>query len=233
MGAQRCGIVLAGLLLLLGAWPGLAGPGPRKDIVFGNIQEPASLNPLTVTGTVEKAVIVLFASFVENVRNDRLEPINEAVEQLPTLRNGLWKVQPDGRMELTWKLRRDVKWHDGRPLTVDDLLYTWELWRNPRGPFGARPTLQDIESLQRIDDYTIAVRFKRQTIRANLWWLGAFPAPVPRHVVEPMVRRVGIEKFAEIPYGQDPRVTIGTGPYILKSWLRGNEMVFEANPHYH
>ncbi|MBI4278457.1 MAG: peptide ABC transporter substrate-binding protein [Armatimonadetes bacterium] len=219
--------------MVAGAWPGAAGPGPRREVVFGNIQEPSSLNPLVITGAVEKALTVLYTALVENVKNDRLEPLNEYVEQVPTLRNGLWKVFPDGRMELTWRLRRDLKWHDGRPLTAADVLYTWELWRNPQGPFGARPTLPDIESIRQVDDHTLLVRFRQPNARANLLWLGAFPAPVPRHVVEPMVRRTGIERFAEILYGQDPRVTVGVGPFILKSWLRGNEMVFEANPNYH
>ncbi|MBI4277959.1 MAG: peptide ABC transporter substrate-binding protein [Armatimonadetes bacterium] len=228
----RWGMILAMLVMACTVLPVHGAPGPRKDIVFGNIQEPSSLNPLVVTAATDVQFLPMFTAY-SNVRNDRLDLINESVEAVPTIRNGLWKVTPDGRMEVTWKLRRDVRWHDGRPFTADDLMYTWEVYRNPRAPFGARPALQDVESVQRVDAYTIVVRFRRPYIRANALWLGAFGAPLPRHVVEPMVQRAGIERFAEIPYGQDPRATIGTGPFILRSWLKGNEMVFEANPNYH
>jgi peptide/nickel transport system substrate-binding protein len=118
-------------------------------------------------------------------------------------------------------------------MTADDLVFTWDLWRDPHAPFPVGDTVKSVESVRKADARTVVVRHPHPTIRANLDWLGAFPAVVPKHVVEPMVRRVGIVRFAQIPYGQDPQATIGAGPFVLKSWTKGNEMVFEANPGYH
>src|SRR5205807_5899984 len=47
-------------------------------------------------------------------------------EAIPTLENGLWKLGSDGSMDTTWTLRPGVLWHDGTPLTTDDLLFTMQ-----------------------------------------------------------------------------------------------------------
>src|SRR5207248_9897686 len=53
-------------------------------------------------------------------------------ERVPTLENGDWAVTPDGRMELTWKLRPDAKWHDGTPLTGTDAAFGYRVSMDPR-----------------------------------------------------------------------------------------------------
>src|SRR5439155_7942963 len=44
-------------------------------------------------------------------------------ERVPTLETGDMTVLPDGRMEVTWRLRQDAKWHDGNPMTADDFVF--------------------------------------------------------------------------------------------------------------
>jgi peptide/nickel transport system substrate-binding protein len=44
--------------------------------------------------------------------------------ELATLENGRWQILPDGRMTTTWKLRPNLTWHDGAPLTSDDIAFT-------------------------------------------------------------------------------------------------------------
>lgn len=227
-------IIVVALAFAAGLWPPVSGAAPafRKDIVLGMIQEPAGVNPLTASAATDVQFLPVFTAY-SYIRNDRLDLINEYVEQVPTVANGLWKTGPGGTMEVTWKLRRDVKWHDGKPLTTDDFKFTWEIYQDPKAPLGARPVLEVISAVTFPDAYTMVVKYSKPWVRANLLWLGAFSTPLPRHIVQPMIQRVGIERLAEIPYGSDPAQTIGAGPYVLKSWLRGNEMVFEANPNYH
>jgi ABC-type transport system substrate-binding protein len=55
--------------------------------------------------------------------NDRGLVIPQLAEAVPSLENGLWKLFPDGRMETTWQIKPAVTWHDGMPLTADDLLF--------------------------------------------------------------------------------------------------------------
>src|SRR6266542_1314375 len=42
---------------------------------------------------------------------------------VPTIENGSWKLLPDSRMETTWTIREGARWHDGKPLTTDDLIF--------------------------------------------------------------------------------------------------------------
>ena len=48
-------------------------------------------------------------------------------ETVPSVENGLWRLFPDGKMETTWKIREGAKWHDGAPITTEDLLFTAKL----------------------------------------------------------------------------------------------------------
>src|SRR6185503_1125666 len=50
--------------------------------------------------------------------------VPRAAEAVPSTENGLWTVQPDGRMETTWKIRPNVTWHDGTAFTAEDLVFT-------------------------------------------------------------------------------------------------------------
>jgi peptide/nickel transport system substrate-binding protein len=224
-------VMLAAVLLPAASVRGAPGAF-RKDLVLGNIQEPSGLNALTSVASTEVQFMPLFTAY-SFLRNERFEQINEYVTQVPTLANGLWKLQPDGRMEVTWKLRPGMTWHDGAPFTAEDFRFTWDVYRDQRAPLGTRPALEDIESVRFPDALTIVVRYRRPSSQANLLWLGAFAAPLPRHIVGPMLQRVGIERYPEIAYGSDPVQTVGVGPYVFRSWQRGVEMVFEANPRYH
>src|SRR5438093_10305701 len=47
----------------------------------------------------------------------------QLAEAVPSLENGQWKLLPDGAMETTWRLRPNVKWHDGAPITPDDIAF--------------------------------------------------------------------------------------------------------------
>jgi len=224
--------LLALLVLTLIPTRGSAGAAFRKELVLGNIQEPSGLNALTSVASTETQFMPLFTAY-SFLRSDRFDQINDYVTAVPTLSNGLWKVSADGKMEVTWKLRPNMKWHDGHPFTSEDFKFTWEVYKNPKVPLGTRPALDDIDSVAFPDTLTMIVHYKRPTSQANLLWLGAFAAPLPKHVVGPMLQRVGAERYPEIPYGSDPAQTVGVGPYVFKSWQRGVEMVFEANPNYH
>src|SRR5262245_32005250 len=60
--------------------------------------------------------------------NDVLRP--QLAEAVPTLDNGLWKLLPDGRMDLTWNIKPNVFWHDGTPFTADDLVFTTQVMQD-------------------------------------------------------------------------------------------------------
>src|SRR5437762_1232858 len=99
--------------------------GPRR--VVGIIQgDPHTLyqdlNPASRVRGIETLEQLVNAglSLVDN--NGNLHP--GLAEQVPSVENGLWKLLPDGHMETTWHIREGAVWHDGVPVTADDLLFT-------------------------------------------------------------------------------------------------------------
>src|SRR4051794_13744562 len=69
-------------------------------------------------------------------------------EAVPSVENGLWKVFPDGRMETTHPIRQGAQWHDGTPLTGDDLAFTLDVVRDKELPEFRQNGIDLIESFE-------------------------------------------------------------------------------------
>jgi ABC-type transport system substrate-binding protein len=111
--------------------PTAGKPVAPKRIVAAILSQPATfsskLNSANAAGTDALEEMV---NADLSVMDDHGTLRPELAEAVPSAENGLWKVFPDGRMETTWKIRPGVKWHDGTPLTADDLVYTTQVERD-------------------------------------------------------------------------------------------------------
>src|SRR6266540_6878281 len=85
-------------------------------------------------------------------------------EAVPTTENGMWQVFPDGRMEVTFRIRQGAKWHDGQPFTSADLLFTAEMGRDPDVRVLSDPAYELIDAIEATDDRTVVVRWKQPYI---------------------------------------------------------------------
>lgn len=149
--------------------------------------------------------------------------------EVPSVENGLWLVAHDGRMEVTWRIRPDALWHDGVPLTSDDLLFTSQLEQDPELPVLANRTYQSIASIEAPDPHTVTVRWKRPYISADEMFTYRFASPVPRHILEaPYLDRKAA--LLEEPYWLTQY--IGAGAYRLRDFVAGSHLVLEANDRY-
>jgi peptide/nickel transport system substrate-binding protein len=156
----------------------------------------------------------------------------QLAEAVPTTENGLWKVFPDGRMETTWKLKPGVKWHDGRPFSSDDLLFTINVDRDREVPRASRPLANDaIDSVEAPDPLTLVVYWKRPFIDANKLFSASFPfaMPMPRHILEPAYLE---DKTTLMQHPHWTSDYVGVGPYRLREVVRGSHISMEANPDY-
>src|SRR5207249_10400408 len=61
-------------------------------------------------------------------------PQPKLAEAVPSFENGMWKVLPNGQTETTWRIRDNARWHDGTPVTTDDLLFTMTVVRDRELP---------------------------------------------------------------------------------------------------
>jgi peptide/nickel transport system substrate-binding protein len=134
-----------------------------------------------------------------------------------------WEFSPDC-LELTWKLKRNIKWHDGHPFTAEDVLFTYQAMINPKTPTAYKEDFLAVKSAEVIDPYTVRVRYARPLAKAvqswSMWML-------PKHLLENYVAN---GKLKESPENSRP---VGTGPYRFQEWKSGEKVVLVSNNEYY
>jgi len=139
-----------------------------------------------------------------------------------------WEPSADGS-KWTFTVRQDVKWHDGRPLTVDDIVYSLNRLINPPPGYkgGNGGNLRGaVASVSKVDEARFLVELKRPAI-SFLQSLGMpYIRILPKHILEPIDQN---EKSRSLK----PSELIGSGPFRFKSYERGSSFVYERNPDYY
>jgi peptide/nickel transport system substrate-binding protein len=127
-------------------------------------------------------------------------------------------------LSLTFALRRDVTWHDGRPFTADDVVFTYHTMMNPKTPTAYRDSFSMISSVEAPDPYTVQVTYGRPFARAVSSWAMAI---LPKHLLETYAASGTLR---ESPQNRRP---VGTGPYRFHEWRSGEKVVLLANRDYY
>ena len=125
---------------------------------------------------------------------------------------------------VTWRLKRNVVWHDGAPFTADDVIFNWEFALDPATAAGTRASYEDITRIERLDQYTIKVVFKKP----QPYWASAFTGGglLPRHIFQTVKGAGAREAIGMIP-------AVGTGPYRLTEFRPGDLIRAELHKGYH
>jgi len=179
------------------------------------------LNPHFAVGTKDQDGSRIFYEPLASWDPDgNLAPILAA--EVPTLQNGA--VAKDGK-SVTWHLKKGVAWHDGKPFTADDCVFTWEYVADPATASTNIQTYKDIK-VEKLDSHTIRVVFQRPTP----FWADAFCGVrgmvLPKHLFE--AYKGG--KSREAPTNLKP---VGTGPYKFVDFKPGDMVRGELNSNYH
>jgi len=149
-------------------------------------------------------------------------------QSVPNLQDGSWKTFEDGRMEVTWKLKPNLVWHDGKPLTADDFVFGTAIARDPDfvGPPPATGTRQ-LSEVVAVDPQTILVRFPQPFVGGNL---GENVPPLPSHLLKEFYDRGEKERIQTSTYWTTDFV--GLGPYKLTRWESGSFIEAQAFDQY-
>jgi peptide/nickel transport system substrate-binding protein len=134
-----------------------------------------------------------------------------------------WTISPDCR-DLTFRLRQGVKWHDGKPFTSGDVLFTYQTMVDPKTPTSYGDDFASVERIDAPDPSSVRVRYKTSYAKALQSWSMEM---LPRHLLESYVRD---GKLREAP--QNLSAPVGTGPYRFVEWKSGEKVVLTANKEY-
>jgi len=152
--------------------------------------------------------------------------ISAAAQKVPTAQDGDWKVNPDGTMEVIWRIRPDVYWHDGARLTAEDFVFGLEVLRDPALGVAGLGELLNISGVRAVDDGTLIVNWNKISIHGNTNSTEGIPA-LPRHLLEERYRTLGPVEFRAAPAWRDEFV--GIGPYRVARWDPGSSITAEAH----
>lgn len=197
--------------------PKAGSPDPTRPAVVQFLQEPDTLDPYLSPMSATGALAAAFYSGLV-IPDDKGAWVPDLAEAVPTLANG--GVEREGKgMRVTYRLRPNVTWHDGKPLTAADVRATWQLVMDKTFPAISRAGYDEVTAVDAPDPRTVVVRFKRPYAP----YLELFPYILPGHVLGD--RR----DAARQPWNRAP---IGSGPFVFERWASGDRLVAKANPAY-
>jgi peptide/nickel transport system substrate-binding protein len=158
-------------------------------------------------------------------------------EIIPALAES-WEISPDG-LQITFTLREGLQWSDGEPLTVDDVVFTYnDLYFNEAIPTAIRDIMRIGESgalptVTKVDDRRVLFAtpepfapFLRNTGVAIL------PAHALRESVENTDAQGNPQFLTKWGSDTNPADLVSNGPYVLASYTPGQRVTFRKNPYY-
>lgn len=208
MTRRRFALVM-GFALLAAAPPGSTAQETPK--AGGTLRVALSAEPITLNPGISNSQ---FDGFVTAKIFEGLVYLDEKLQAVPGLAES-WTASADNKT-WTFRLRRNVKWHDGKPFTSADVKFTIEQVLLPLHPLG-RTTLGAIEALETPDPHTVVIRKKSSNVLLSPPFiaLNALSAAiVPRHVYE----------GSDIRNHKANVAPVGTGPFKFKEWVKGSHI---------
>ncbi len=203
--------------------PAASGTPARKNLTIGVQREPADLGVLFGQGTATTAggagsvKLIAHDKLAVEMELDTWQP--QLAQALPSIDAGTWRVNADGSMDTTWKLRPNIKWHDATPFTTDDLLFSFRVFMDPELPTG-RASRRYTESATTPDAETLVIHWAGTYTDADQGEIGTIR---PKHLLEDVYLQ-DKDAFTNSPWFTTEFV--GLGPYRLVRWELGSYLEF-------
>ena len=191
------------------AGSGAAEPAHGDILVEGSIGDASNLIPLlTSDSTSHEIAGLVFNGLIKYDKDVHI--VGDLAES--------WEISRDG-LVITFHLRKGVRWHDGKPFTAHDVLYTYQVTVDPKTPTAYAGDFLKVKKAEVLDDHTFRATYDRPFAPALMSWSVGI---LPRHLLEG-------RDITTSPLGRHP---IGTGPYRFKEWVAGQKIVLVSNPDY-
>jgi peptide/nickel transport system substrate-binding protein len=204
-------LFLLGFLLFFPLFSlGQEKPTYGDAIVIGSIGDASILIPMLASDSASHEICSLvYNGLVKYDKN--LQIVGDLAEK--------WTISPDGKV-ITFYLRPNVKWHDGKPFTAWDVWYGYKTIIDPKTPTPYSGDFEEVKEVQVLNPHTLRVIYKEPFAPGLSSWGNL--VVLPRHLLEG-------KDITQSPLGRNP---IGTGPYRFVRWQTGQYLILQANPEY-
>jgi peptide/nickel transport system substrate-binding protein len=198
-------------------WIGLTPLGDQKDIITNTGDALLAINPLYIAGDAPSRLTELIW--------DRLMRIGP---------DGL--AQPWAAESVVWEdnvtalvtLREGMMWHDGTPVTVDDVKFSFEVPTTGESPMYA-PFVSRITNIEVVDDRSLRFTLNEPWVAFEIASLAKVNI-IPKHIWEPIITDLLTkDENAESLTANDPETKIGSGPFRYVAWVENEQAIIEAN----
>jgi peptide/nickel transport system substrate-binding protein len=179
-------------------------------MVWGSCHKPTVINPFLSTYSISAALTEIIFS--------RLVRMNSKGEVDPDLAKS-WDISDDG-LVYTFYLRKGIKFHNGKECTARDVKFTYDNMMNPQNDSPFITSLELVESISVLDDYTLRITLSRPSAYFIYSLIGGI---IPEHIHDN-------EDLARCSFGIHP---VGSGPFKFKEWTKDNRIILEYNPDYY
>jgi len=182
-------------------------------------EEPTTLNYFMADAAIVRQVAEATSMTGLVTVNENGEFVPVLAEELPALENG---GLSEDYLTITWKLKPDLKWSDGEPITSDDIKFTWEVLSNPdSGALSGTTGFDLITSVETPDDLT-----------AVLTYSSPYPGYLDQFAYGLLPRHATGEPADMLNWDWN-RNPVGAGPFIVSDWRSGSSIALTRNPNYH
>ena len=228
-GPVSISILAAVLLLLCAVWPAQAKD--RDQLTIGITQYPSTFHP-NIDSMLAKSYILGFTRRPFTVHDQDWQLVCMLCTKLPTIENGLAvpETAPNGKkgIAVTYTIRPDAVWGDGKPITTKDVLFTWRMGR--QGQTGILPIefYRSAYKVEAKDDKTFTIHFDKLTFDYNA--INSFDL-VPAHVDQVNFDADPVNYKNKTAFDTDTtNEALYFGPYVISETERGSYVVLERNP---
>jgi peptide/nickel transport system substrate-binding protein len=207
-----------------------AGPGGVNKwtkpgvLLITDISDPSTLNPMLSGSDIAYQLASFTLEYLVQL-DDSGNVVPVLCERVPSIENG--DISKDG-LAITYHLRKGVTWSDGQPFTSEDIVASWKQVMNPNNNVQIREGYDVVDRIDTPDKHTAVLHLKRSYAALPTRFFAAIQegpiAVMPAHIISKLYPDLNKAAFNSQP--------IGTGPFIVKSWVRNGALTFAANPRY-
>jgi peptide/nickel transport system substrate-binding protein len=181
------------------------------DLVFSSFADATRLTPNTVSDAVSNRIIgFMFDALVSTDKQNQI---------IPSVATS-WKIENNNK-RYTFNMRKDVKWHDGKPLTAHDVVFSFDMYLHKDSINPYKGSINMIDKVTAKDNYTVVFDLKDPS---PLFLYTVGQAIIPKHKFPN-----GVKSFNDSSFHRKP---MGSGPYKFKEWKTAQRIVVEANKNY-